>query len=599
MIRRVKKTCSLILLTAAISGIFPAELMSIPANAAVNSNSNIETAKNEAKLAAGTDTYTDEQILQILTKSINDIYKEKYPEAVVTVGSPTYITLKLTSSMEKTIAFKICSNDDNVKKLLKSQPDQVRKVLISQPDTVRGILIKQMTAQKVAQLEEAQKRELTSEEINAVMTQVAKEINSDVTNENISQVVGKYFSTQDSIDAVVDAMSSDQIDALRPTVENQVIQMIDKQYNGKDVPIYSYKVAVGTEVKDQGYFVAGQLGGLYYQLEKKPLMVSGTELNNTVKNQIIQAIASKLGAIIDKTGIGSVIDKVTDTVGDLADSLDDLSDSLKDKSDDIDNAWDKVFDRFDNDEGWGKRDGYIYYYDEDGVSLKGVQKIDGKTYYFNRIDGAMETGWQIVDGKRCYFDKKKGYQLFLQWVQDGEDWYFLNADGTARKSEWINDGGTWYYVKADGKMATGWMKIDDYWYFLNPGNGAMASSKWVLDDDNKWRYVKANGAAANDWTVINGKWYYFKENTAEMQTGWFRADGSWYYSDNSGAMQTGWVACKDGWSYLDDNSGKMKKNEWVYSNGNWYYFNVNGIMVTGKRYIDGTRYTFNTDGTLA
>lgn len=570
MIRRVKKTCSLILLTAAISGIVPAELMSIQANAAVNSNSNIEIAKNETKLAAGADAYTDEQILKILTKSITDIYKEKYPGSVVTIGSPTHITLKLTPSMEKTIAAKICGNDNNVRKILKSQPD-----------AVRAILIKQGTEQKVAEIEKKEGRELSDEEINEIKKEVAKQVNTM------------------NIDTVVDGMPSDQIDALRPTVENQVIQMIDSQYNGKDIIIYSYKVTVGTEVKEQGYFVAGQIGGLYYQLEKKPLMVSGTELNNTVKDKIIQAIASKLGAIIDKTGIGSVIDKVTDTVGDLADSLDDLSDSLKDKSDDIDDAWDKVFDRFDNDEGWGKRDGYIYYYDEDGVSLKGVQKIDGKTYYFNRIDGAMETGWQIVDGKRCYFDKKKGYQLFLQWVQDGEDWYFLNADGTARKSEWINDGGTWYYVKADGKMATGWIKIDDYWYYLNPGNGAMASSKWVLDDDNKWRYVKANGAAANDWTAINGKWYYFKENTAEMQTGWFRADGSWYYSDNSGAMQTGWVACKDGWSYLDDNSGKMKKNEWVYSNGNWYYFNVNGIMVTGKRYIDGTKYTFNSDGTLA
>ena len=64
-------------------------------------------------------------------------------------------------------------------------------------------------------------------------------------------------------------------------------------------------------------------------------------------------------------------------------------------------------------------------------------------------------------------------------------------------------------------------------------------------------------------------------------------------------MQTGWASSKDGWSYLDNNTGKMKKNEWAYSNGNWYYFNVNGIMVTGKRYIDGTKYTFNSNGTLA
>lgn len=598
MIRRVKRTCSLILLTAAVAGIIPSELMNTPVNAAVNSNSNIEIAKNDARLA-GESTPTDEQILQMFTEYLNKTFSEKYPGCTVTVGAPTYITLKLTSLMEKTIASKICSNDDTVRQLLKSQPDSVRAVLKGKPDTVRQILIMQGTEQQVAEAEKNKGEKLTDEEKNMIMKQVAAKVNSTVTDDNISAVVDDKFSSKEATDAVVDAMTTDDIKAIRPTVEKSVVEMIDKKYNGKDFPVYKYKVTQDITIKEEGFFVGGELGALYYQVNKKPLMVEGPELNTAIKNKIIQAIVGSLAGIIDKTGIGSFIDKVTDAADDLSNALDDLADSLKDKSDDIDDAWDKVFDRFDNDEGWGKRDGYIYYYDEDGVSLKGVQKINGKTYYFNRIDGAMETGWQIVDGKRCYFDKDKGYQVFLQWVQDGEDWYFLNADGTTRKSEWINDGGKWYYVKADGKMAKEWIKVDDYWYYLNPGNGEMATSTWILYDDNKWRYVKSNGAAANDWTCINGSWYYFKENTAELQTGWFRADGSWYYSDSNGVMQTGWASSKDGWSYLDNNTGKMKKNEWAYSNGSWYYFNVNGIMVTGKRYIDGTKYTFNSDGRLA
>ena len=565
MIRRVKRTCSLILLTAAITSIIPTGIINNKVNAAVN-DSNIEAVKNEAK-SAGDSTPTDEDILKMFTEYLNNNFKDKYPGCTVSVGSSVNITLKLTPNMEKAIAVKVCSDDATVKKLLKQQLTTDKG-----QDLIKQALIK-----------------LKYDEIGEAITEQQKQYIA-------SQIMAMDTKT---LSEKIDELDSTQIEKVRPTVEKSVVEMINEQYNGKDILVYDYKVTDGTSIKEEGFFVGGQLGALYYQLNGKPLMIEGPKLTTAIKNKIIESIVGNLDAIIKKTGIDSFIDKITDAIDDASNALGDLADSLHDKSEDIDDAWDKVFDRFDNDEGWGKRDGYIYYYDEDGVSLKGVQKIDGKTYYFNRIDGAMETGWQIVDGKRCYFDKKKGYQLFLQWVQDGEDWYFLNADGTARKSEWINDGGTWYYVKADGKMATGWMKIDDYWYYLNPGNGAMASSKWVLDDDNKWRYVKANGAAANDWTVINGKWYYFKENTAEMQTGWFRADGSWYYSDNSGAMQTGWVACKDGWSYLDDNSGKMKKNEWVYSNGNWYYFNVNGIMVTGKRYIDGTKYIFNSDGTLA
>ena len=46
-------------------------------------------------------------------------------------------------------------------------------------------------------------------------------------------------------------------------------------------------------------------------------------------------------------------------------------------------------------------------------------------------------------------------------------------------------------------------------------------------------------------------------------------------------------------------TGKMKKNEWVTVDGKSYYFNINGIMVTGSRYIDGTKYVFNSDGSLS
>lgn len=309
----------------------------------------------------------------------------------------------------------------------------------------------------------------------------------------------------------------------------------------------------------------------------------------------INGIGDKIDGINDK--IDKTVGGITDSIDKASDSLDDLADSLKEKDKDVDKAWDKVFDRFDNEEGWGKKDGYRYYYDKDGVSLKGVQKIKGKTYYFNRIDGAMETGWQIVDGKRCYFDKKKGYQLFNQWVEDDGDWYFLGKDGAVKKMEWVNDGGKAYYLKADGKMARDWLKVDDYWYYFGK-NGAMVTSKWAWSS-GKWYYLKENGQAANGWLQLGDKSYYFKDPSGEMQTGWFRADGNWYCTNDDGSMKTGWAESKDGWCYLDETSGKMKKNEWVTIEGKKYYFNINGIMVTGSRYIDGTKYNFSSDGTLS
>ena len=340
-----------------------------------------------------------------------------------------------------------------------------------------------------------------------------------------------------------------------------------------------------------------------YEKNQLDSVIDGLNLSSigdTVKEMIktgTYALIPNVDSEIDNSEIGQTIDGVTDSIDDLSDALNDFTDALKDKNDDVDDAWDKVFDRFDNEPGWGKHDGYTYYYDKDGVSLKGVQKINGKTYYFNRIDGAMETGWQIVDGKRCYFDKKKGYEVYSQWVQDADDRYFVGEDGAAEKMQWVNDGGKSYYLKADGKMTKGWLKIDDYWYYFNE-SGIMETSTWKWSD-GKWYYLKDNGQVAVGWLQLDIKYYYFSDPSGEMQTGWFRADGNWYCTNDDGSMKTGWADSKDGWCYLDDTTGVMKKNEWVTIDSKTYYFNVNGNMVTGSRYIDGTKYVFNSDGTLS
>ena len=538
MIGRLKKTCALIILATTAVTIIPGG--NIRAEAVEKHYT--ETLKNKTSLASEEiESESDKQIAEQIEKYLST----QYNDCTIVYQSPKYIKIIMNDNTAEAIADKICSDNDSIRMLLKKEPGMI-----------------------------------------------------------------KPGASQEEVDKIVNSMTDEQIQAIKPKVKNAVYQTI-KGFDGQTIPVYGYKAVKDEHVVDEGFFVGGVLGALIMQKEGKPLVVSGKSIDNltdTIKNEIIQKIQEKLGDIIKQSGISEIYNKiikkvnnvvsdVTDTMDDLADAIDDLADSIKDACDDIDDAWDNVFDRFDNDEGWGHRDGYTYYYDKDGVSLKGVQKIDGKTYYFNRIDGAMETGWQIVDGKKCYFDKEKGYELFLQWVKDGDDWYFLSDQGPVKKSEWVNDGGSKYYLKSDGKMTTNWLKIDDDWYYFNDNTGAMEHSTWKYSSE-KWYYLKEDGKAANDWTNIDGRWYYFRENSCSMETGWFRADGSWYYSDDSGAMKTGWVWSEDGWYYLDDNTGKMKKNEWLSYNGSWYYFNVNGVMVTKSRYIDGVKYNFNADGRM-
>ena len=384
---------------------------------------------------------------------------------------------------------------------------------------------------------------------------------------------------------------------------NTKVALISEGIEETSILSLSINTTTSSAVSTKSYNYATTIG----QTEKTMIdsMIDGlkvaTSISSFIKSQIkpntfvmIPDLNSSIAGLTDK--INNTVSSITDGLNNMSDSLDDLTDSLNDKSDDVDDAWDKVFDRFDNSEGWGKRDGYRYYYDKDGVSLKGVQKINGKTYYFNRIDGAMETGWQIVDGKKCCFDKKKGYQLFNQWVQDNGERYFIGEDGAVKKMEWVNTAGKMYYLKADGKMTKDWLKIEDNWYFFTP-DGSMATSTWKWKEDN-WYYLKDNGQAATGWIQLSDKWYYFKDPTGVWQTGWFRADGNWYCTNEDGSMKTGWANSSDGWCYLDEVSGKMKKNEWVTIDDKKYYFNINGIMVTGSRYINGTKYVFNSDGSL-
>ena len=358
---------------------------------------------------------------------------------------------------------------------------------------------------------------------------------------------------------------------------------------------YQYALTVGDYEKTMldAYIESMNLGTAGTTMEG--MIVTGTYTMIPNLNSAIGNVTNNVKNTVD--GVNNTINGVTGSLNDLSDSLDDLTDSLNDKNNDVNNAWDKVFDRFNNSEGWGTRDGYRYYYDSDGVSLKGVQKINGKTYYFNRIDGAMETGWQIVDGKKCCFDKKRGYQLFNQWVKDNGDRYFLGTDGAVKKMQWVNEAGKNYYLKADGKMTKDWLKIEDYWYYFNK-DGSMATSAWKWSD-GKWYYLKDNGQVATGWTQVGTEWYYFKDPSGDLQTGWFRANGSWYCANDDGTMKTGWADSSDGVCYLDEVTGKMKKNEWVTVDGKSYYFNINGIMVTGSRYIDGTKYVFNSDGSLS
>lgn len=102
----------------------------------------------------------------------------------------------------------------------------------------------------------------------------------------------------------------------------------------------------------------------------------------------------------------------------------------------------------------------------------------------------------------------------------------------------------WCYLNSSGARASGWIKSEGNWHYLDPATGLMVRGKKVID----------------------GKTYSFN-SAGVMKTGWAKESAKWYYYDASGAMQT------DAW--IDD-----------------YYVGSNGVMATntwiGDKYVDAS-----------
>lgn len=174
--------------------------------------------------------------------------------------------------------------------------------------------------------------------------------------------------------------------------------------------------------------------------------------------------------------------------------------------------------------------GSVYY--KNGVKVKGLQQIDGETYYFDE-KGYLQTGWVELDG----------------------NWYYFDA---AMQTGWLKLGNTWYYLDPrNGAMAEdGMQEIDGATYYFYDWGG-MASNFWYLDEKGGWYYFGGNGAMVeNKWVLWKGAWYYLGSDGAMLAEKWLYWNGEWYYLGSDGAMLTN-TTTPDG--YYVNNEGVWVK----------------------------------------
>ena len=165
-------------------------------------------------------------------------------------------------------------------------------------------------------------------------------------------------------------------------------------------------------------------------------------------------------------------------------------------------------------------------------------EITGYTYYFDD-NGYAATGFTKIDGF-YYFFRSDGSMVCQEWRANR---YFLKS-GRMAVNRWINDGTGRKYVGNDGRWIPNFKKTRKA-KFVKTKNGT--------------KYRNLDGTYSSEtWQCINGKWYYF-------------------YS-------TGYMATKTKLGkYYVNAKGQMVTNKWVKIGKYKYYYGADGRLVKKQR----------------
>ena len=241
--------------------------------------------------------------------------------------------------------------------------------------------------------------------------------------------------------------------------------------------------------------------------------------------------------------------------------------------------------------------GKTYCY-KDGQKQTGFQIIDGKTYFFSRInDNAMRTGTFSIDGDYYHFDED-GKMLTGWYEEDDILYYFSEETGKRVKGFQIIDGKTYFFSRInDNAMRMGTFSIDgDYYHFNEDGTMYIG----ILEENkNKYYYDTKTGKRMGGFQTVDGNTYFFSRiNDNAMRTGTFSIDGDYYHFNEDGKMLTGWYEENNN-TYYFGKDGKKSKGFQSIENDVYFFSRINdNAMRTGTFQIDRDYYHFNEDGKM-
>ncbi|SFC14283.1 dextransucrase [Streptococcus gallolyticus] len=219
-----------------------------------------------------------------------------------------------------------------------------------------------------------------------------------------------------------------------------------------------------------------------------------------------------------------------------------------------------------------------YYFDDNGVAVKGAQTINGQQLYFDE-NGVQAKGVFVTneDGTRSYYDAKSGEKFVGDFFTTGDNhWYYADENGNLATGSQVIRGQKLYFA-ADGLQAKGIFTTDAEGnrHFYDPDSGDLAENKFIADGDD-WYYFDETGHVVTGEQVINGEHLYFDENGVQ-------AKGVFVTDDNGNKR------------YYDAQTGEMVVNQTLTVDGVEYTFGADGVAVVNTQ--DSDEQSESTDET--
>ncbi len=233
----------------------------------------------------------------------------------------------------------------------------------------------------------------------------------------------------------------------------------------------------------------------------------------------------------------------------------------------------------------------IDYYDLNKKVIEGsFKKIDGDTYYVTK-SGKKVTGWVQIEEKWYYLDENTGI-LKTGFLQCGEEMVYLAPVTGEMVVGWFGVGNKTYLARGNGSIVRGQTHTDGIYTYLFGPNGEQLK-KGFYSLDNVTYYADKDGHLASGVVKIKGEYYGFDPDTNAMLYGYQNVNGKYYYFDETtGKAFTKKIVEVEGKKYYFGKKA-YRTTGWVKLKGAKYYFNKNGSMAIGWKKIKGKYYYFD------